>query len=119
MKNKSITVPVEALTKEEMEKLNSLLTNSHGPLALEEMVSINSLLITRMETLQTQFREVDEDYKRVADGHTGDFDYLCSVSSRRAELYQQIESLRKAILKNRKVIENEERRNQENPHQEW
>ena len=109
MNNKKIIVPVESLTKEEMEKLNSLLTNSHGPLALEEMVSINSLLITRIETLQTQFKKVDEDYRRVADGHAGDFDYLCSVSSRRAELYQQIESLKKAILRNRKVIEDEER----------
>ena len=106
MKNKSITVPVEALTEEEMKNVMSLVMT--GSLTLEEIKSINSLLIKRMETLQTQFRQVDEDYKRVADGHTGDFDYLCNVSSRRAELYQQIESLKKAIVKNRKVIEDEE-----------
>jgi hypothetical protein len=107
MKNKSITVPVEALTEEEMKNVMSLVMT--GSLTLEEIKSVNSLLSMRMETLQTHFREVDEDYKRVADGHAGDFDYLCSVSSRRAELYQKIESLKKAILKNRKVIEDEER----------
>lgn len=107
MKIKSITVPVEALTEEEIKNVMSLVMT--GSLTLEEIKSVNSLLIKRMETLQTQFKRVDEDYKRVDDGHTGDFDYLCSVSRRRAELYQQIESLKKAFLKNMKVIEDEEK----------
>jgi hypothetical protein len=112
MKNRNLVIPIGSLTQEEKNVINSLIVG--GSLSLEEIKSINSLLIERMKTLQTQFREVDEDYRRVADGHTGDFDYLCSVSSRRAELYQQIESLKKAILKNRKVIENEEKQDTEN-----
>lgn len=107
MKNRNIVIPIAALTLEEKEYINSLI--STGSLCLEEIRSVNSLLTGRMKSLQLQFKGVDEDYKRVADGHAGDFDYLCSISSRRAELYQQIESLKKAIMKNRKVIEDEER----------
>ena len=106
MKNKSITVPVEALTEEEMKNVMSLVMT--GSLTLEEIKSINSLLSMRMETLQTQFREVDENYKRITASHIEDFDYLCSVSSRRAELYQQIEKLKKAILNNKEVIIDED-----------
>lgn len=107
MKNKSITVPVETLTEEEMKNVMSLVMT--GSLTLEEIKSINSLLTMRMETLKTQFREVDEDYMRIMAGRIEDFDYLCSVSSRRAELHKQIESLKKAILKNKEVIDHEER----------
>jgi hypothetical protein len=111
MKNKSITIPANVFTGEEIRQICSI--GGNGPISLEDIKAVNSVLEMRMETLQTQFREVDEDYKRVtkkfADGHAGDFDYLCSVSSRRAELHKQIESLKKAILKNKEVIDHEER----------
>lgn len=100
-------IPANVFTREDMNKINSLIKN--GPLAVEDMITINSLLEMRMEILQTKFKIFDEDYKRVADGHTGDFDYLCNISNRRAELYQQIEKLKKDILNNKEVIDHEER----------
>lgn len=106
MKNKNIIIPVGVLTQEEKKIVNSLI--SKGSLSLEEIKSINSLLIKRMDTLQLQYKKVDEDYQKVADGHTGDFDYLCNVSTRRAELYHQIKRLKETILKNKEVIDNEE-----------
>ena len=106
MKNKNIIIPIGVLTKEEQKDILSIIKK--GTLSIEEMKTINSTLTKKMEMFQAEYKRVDEEYQKVADGHTGDFDYLCSVSSRRAELYQQIESLKKAILKNRKVIEDEE-----------
>ena len=106
MKIKSITIPVNVFTKEEVTQITSLIKD--GPLAVEEIKCVNSVLGLRLETLLTQFREVDEDYKRITASHIEDFDHLCSVSSRRAELHKQIESLKTAIVRNLEVIDDEE-----------
>lgn len=103
---KIFTVPVNGLTQEEKNKIHFLLMKS--PVSLEEKKTVNALLMKRLETLQLQYKRIDEDYRRVADGHTGDFEYLCNVSSRRAELYKTIENFKNAILKNKKVIDDEE-----------
>ena len=89
-----------------MKQITSLIKN--GPLTIEEIKSVNSVLEMRLETLLTQFREVDEDYKRITASHIEDFDHLCNVSSRRAELHKQIESLKTAIVRNLEVIDDEE-----------
>jgi len=106
MKNKNIIIPIGVLTKEEQKDILSLLKK--GSLSIEEMKTINSTLTKRMEMFQKEYKRVDEDYQKVADGHTGDFTYLCDVSNRRAVLYHKIKRLEEAIFRNRKVIENEE-----------
>lgn len=107
MKNKNIIIPIGVLTKEEQKSILSLIKK--GSLSIEEMKTINSTLTKRMEMFQTEYKRLDEDYQKVADGHTGDFTYLCDVSNRRAVLYHKIKRLEEAIFRNREVIINEER----------
>ena len=107
MKNKNIIIPIGVLTKEEQKDILSFIKK--GSLSIEEMKTINSTLTRRMEMFQKEYKRVDEDYQKVADGHTRDFTHLCVVSNRRAVLYHKIKRLEEAIFRNREVIINEER----------